>query len=162
MGCAGSRPHLLPSLSNNHINTPQKGFILFDSKTVEYLKANETEIKAKLKERCEQKLSKKNISGSKPFSLSNAKKSIFNNNNGDSSSNGLKSNKSNVSLAAATAGSTDAVLLTETVASLKENFINSAVDYVLKYALNDFDIENFKSSNHLSLKQIRKEIIKKN
>jgi hypothetical protein len=160
MGCAGSRPHLLPSLSNNHINTPQKGFILFDSKTVEYLKANETEIKAKLKERCDQKLSKKNIGGSKPFSLSNAKKSIFNNNNnGDSSSNGLKSNKSNVSLAA---GSTDAVLLTETVASLKENFINSAVDYVLKYALNDFDIENFKSSNHLSLKQIRKEIIKKN
>ena len=131
MGCAGSRPHLLPSLSNNHINTPQKGFILFDSKTVEYLKANETEIKAKLKERCDQKLSKKNIGGSKPFSLSNAKKSIFNNNNnGDSSSNGLKSNKSNVSLAA---GSTDAVLLTETVASLKENFINSAVDYVLKY-----------------------------
>lgn len=44
----------------------------------------------------------------------------------------------------------------------KENAIDSAVDYVLKYALNDFDIENFKSSNHLSMKQIRKDIMKKN
>ncbi len=40
--------------------------------------------------------------------------------------------------------------------------IDAAVDYVLKYALNDFDIENFKSSNHLSMKQIRKDIMKKN
>ena len=40
--------------------------------------------------------------------------------------------------------------------------IDAAVDYVLKYALNDFDIENFKSSNHLSMKQIRKDIVKKN
>ena len=36
------------------------------------------------------------------------------------------------------------------------------MDYVLKYAINDFDIEDFKSSNHLSMKQIRKDIMKKN
>jgi hypothetical protein len=34
MGCAGSKPHL-PSLSSNHINSPQKGFILFNAKTIE-------------------------------------------------------------------------------------------------------------------------------
>ena len=44
----------------------------------------------------------------------------------------------------------------------KASAIDAAVDYVLKYALNDFDIENFKSSNHLSMKQIRKDIMKKN
>ncbi len=45
---------------------------------------------------------------------------------------------------------------------MKMSAIDAAVDYVLKYALNDFDIENFKSSNHLSMKQIRKDIMKKN
>jgi hypothetical protein len=39
--------------------------------------------------------------------------------------------------------------------------VDAAVDYVLKYAINDFDIDNFKSSNQLSLKQIRKDILKK-
>ncbi len=57
MGCAGSRPNLLPNLSSNHnLSSPHKGFILFDSKTIEYLKVNELEIKQKLKERCELKL----------------------------------------------------------------------------------------------------------
>lgn len=158
MGCAGSRPHLLPSLSSHHSNSPQKGFILFDAKTIEYLRANETHIKQQLKQRCEQKLTyKHSTNGSKLSLLSNAKKTLLLSSQNSSlnsgtiseaSNIGLKSNKSNVSLS-------DDI-------TFKTNVINSAVDYVLKYALNDFDIENFKSSNHLSLKQIRKEIMKKN
>lgn len=133
MGCAGSKPHHLLSSSikdhHNH-NSPQKGFILFNAKTIEYLKANESDIKLKLVQRSEQKLLKykKQSTGEQQQLLPS-------------------------SVSSPTALNTDT--------KQKESYIEQAVDYVLKYAINDFDIENFKSSNHLSMKQIRKDIMKK-
>ena len=171
MGCAGSKPHL-PSLSSNHINSPQKGFILFNAKTIEYLSANETEIKSKLIQRCEAKLIKPaTISQSKSL-LGNAKRSLLpsSQSNQQMPPNGKDTNiaagaddslttskKSNLSLANSSLISTQF----GNEYKPKEFAIYSAVDYVLKYAINDFDIENFKSSNHLSMKQIRKDIMKK-
>lgn len=178
MGCAGSKPHL-PSLSSNHhhLNSPQKGFILFNAKTIEYLSANEVEIKTKLIQRCEAKLIKNmQQSSSSKSLLGNAKRTLLstshstqnaaNPNNtsvdesiANQSSNNVKSNKSNLSLANSTASSQQTAISNDL--KHKEFAIYSAVDYVLKYAINDFDIENFKSSNHLSMKQIRKDIMKK-
>jgi len=84
MGCAGSRPsQLIPSLGNHHhhphhMNSPQKGFILFNAKTIEYLQANELEIKEKLKKRCEVKLNKvlPQSTSSKSL-LNNAKRTLL-------------------------------------------------------------------------------------
>lgn len=148
MGCAGSKPHHLLSSSikdhhHHHANSPQKGFILFNAKTIEYLKANESEIKLKLVDRCDQKLLKSiPQSASSKSLLSNARRTLL-------SSSSQHSNMIDPSLPSSPSSS-------------KETSIDSAVDYVLKYAINDFDIENFKSSNHLSMKQIRKDIMKKN
>ena len=164
MGCAGSRPsHLIPSLGNHHhhhhhhTNSPQKGFILFNAKTIEYLQANEAEIKEKLKQRCEQKLTKliPQSSSSKSL-LGNAKRTLFTSNS--SSSSASHNNIEGVDVAAVSGEEP----ILDTNAAFKETAIASAVDYVLKYALYDFDIESFKASNHLSMKQIRKDIMKKN
>jgi hypothetical protein len=173
MGCAGSKPHL-PSLKNSHhnqhLNSPQKGFIVFDAKTIQYLIANESEIKSKLIKRCEGKLiktisqscsSKSLLSNSKRTNLvstsSNSENNDKTNSNQDIKDLTTGANKSNMSLA-------NSILSQQTIGNeykQKEFSIYSAVDYVLKYAINDFDIENFKSSNHLSMKQIRKDIMKK-
>ena len=127
MGCAGSRPsQLLPSLGSHHhhhhhMNSPQKGFILFNAKTIESLQANELEIKEKLRQRCEQKLTKFiPQSNSSKSLLNNAKRTLlFNNNNANSapaapaspeaaqangteqlkSTGGVKQTKSDVSIA---------------------------------------------------------------
>ena len=82
MGCAGSRPsQLIPNLGshhNHHTNSPHKGFILFNAKTIEYLQANEPEIKEKLKHRCEQKLAKVfQQSASSKSLLNNAKRTLL-------------------------------------------------------------------------------------
>jgi hypothetical protein len=186
MGCTGSKPHLLLSSTitthhhhhhlhhNTHANSPQKGFILFNEKTFEYLKENEASIKQKLMKRVEAKLAngpihdgKSTISGSSSISkalFSNAKRTLLPN---------LASHNNNVDPNVST--STEKTKVTDTIANLttsseassasclkfKDIAIDSAVDYVLKYAINDFDIDNFKSSNQLSLKQIRKDIMKK-
>lgn len=149
MGCTGSKPSLLLSGSSHHnhhhhhhtngngtINSPQKGFILFNSKTIDYLKANESDIKEKLKSRCKGKLNVGAATGKS--SLLNVKRNL------------LAANTS-ATLPVSNGGGTGADVAA----------IESAVDYVLKYAINDFDIENFKSSNQLSMKQIRKDIMKK-
>lgn len=91
MGCAGSRPsQLLPSLGNHHhhhhhhrhMDSPQKGFILFNAKTIEFLQANELDIKEKLKQRCEQKLTKAiPQSNSSKSLLNNAKRTLLFNSN---------------------------------------------------------------------------------
>jgi hypothetical protein len=170
MGCAGSRPNLLPNLSSNHnLSSPHKGFILFDSKTIEYLKVNELEIKQKLKERCELKLFKTGA-GSKSSLLRSAKRTLLSSsNNANNTINSSDVFTNNGTAAAEAANSSKSNKLNGSLSvdqneanSIKINMIVSAVEYVLKYALNDFDIENFKSSNQLSLKQIRKEIMKKN
>lgn len=120
MGCAGSRPsHLIQSFGNSHhhhhhhVNSPQKGFILFNAKTIEYLQANELEIKEKLRARCELKLTKAMPqSMSSKSLLSNAKRTLlFNNSTSGNSTagesvaedtnksiNGVKQNKSDASL----------------------------------------------------------------
>lgn len=94
MGCAGSRPsQLLPSLGNHHhhhhhrhTDSPQKGFILFNAKTIEFLQANELDIKEKLKQRCEQKLAKAiPQSNSSKSLLNNAKRTLLFNSNSASS-----------------------------------------------------------------------------
>ena len=151
MGCAGSKPHhlLASSMSNHHANSPQKGFILFNDKTIEYLNANELDIKKKLLQRCETRLNSNNSAktGSIPQSkslLSNAKRTLL------MSDSSKQNNKSDFTLSSNTEANTS-----------KELAIESAVEFVLKYAINDFDIDNFKSSNQLSMKQIRKDIMKK-
>jgi hypothetical protein len=179
MGCAGSKPHL-PSLSSNHINSPQKGFILFNAKTIEYLSANETDIKTKLIQRCEAKLIKTaTISQSKSL-LGNAKRSLLSSSQSNQQIPPSGSNSKDTSMVVVTAvDQQQDSTPTSKISNLslansssisaqlgneykpKEFAIYSAVDYVLKYAINDFDIENFKSSNHLSMKQIRKDIMKK-
>ncbi len=60
------------------MNSPQKGFILFNAKTIEYLQANELEIKEKLKKRCEVKLNKvlPQSTSSKSL-LNNAKRTLL-------------------------------------------------------------------------------------
>ena len=152
MGCAGSKPHhlLASSMSNHHANSPQKGFILFNDKTIEYLNANELDIKKKLLQRCETRLSSSTSAktGSIPQSkslLSNAKRTLL------MSDSSKQNNKSDFTLSANAGANTGS----------KELAIESAVEFVLKYAINDFDIDNFKSSNQLSMKQIRKDIMKK-
>ena len=82
MGCAGSKPHMLLSSAsggaNNNLNSPQKGFILFNAKTIEYLMANEADTKAKLVKRCQPKLLKAKMPASvSKSSLLGAKKSLF-------------------------------------------------------------------------------------
>lgn len=145
MGCAGSRPHTLLSLNSNTTNSPQKGFILFNSKTIEYLIANEAETKQKLIQRCEPKLLKSIVpTSSSKTSLVKAKKNILT----------TKTDTPPTEIV-------DIDISTTPTYKSKQSAIDAAVDYVLKYAINDFDIEDFKSSNHLSMKQIRKDIMKK-
>jgi len=158
MGCAGSKPHLLLSSNNHASNSPQKGFILFNANTIEYLKENEVDVKAKLIQRCENKLIKTIASSASSKSLlGNAKKSLFSsNNNSNTNANSDNNNKTDQPASGTTTTTT-----TTTNNDIKSKSIESAVDYVLKYAINDFDIEDFKSSNHLSMKQIRKDIMKK-
>lgn len=216
MGCAGSKPHhlLSSSISNHHhhhhhVNSPQKGFILFNANTIEYLKANEEEIKSKLIQRSKQKLIKSNgvgshVSSKSLFGTTKAKHLLTNNTTTSSLPNGkatlTTTSTDEPTTTAPVAESTttpvpapaEAEVATETPVvengttvapavvptqppvtngtlstkananEFKENAIENAVNYVLKYAINDFDIENFKSSNHLSMKQIRKDIMKKN
>jgi hypothetical protein len=128
---------------NHNLNSPQKGFILFNAKTIEYLIANEADVKQKLIQRCQPKLLK-------TIATNGLSKSV-------SLGNGAKK-----TLASASASETKTEeILDVTPKQNKEASIDAAVDYVLKYAINDFDIEDFKSSNHLSMKQIRKDIMKK-
>lgn len=172
MGCAGSKPHHLSSSSHHvhhHTNSPQKGFILFNARTIEYLKANESEIKAKLIERGEHKLLKAATmsggggGGTLGHSGNGHSKSLF----GTSKKAALLASASNdANKPAAAAESNGSSKPVETkfneANKFKKSAIESAADYVLTYAINDFDIDNFKSSNHLSMKQIRKDIMKKN
>jgi len=140
MGCTGSKPHLLLTSSNQSgtglAPSPQKGFILFNSKTLAYLRANENDIKPALAKRCVQKLSSNlGVTTNKSSSI-------------------LKSKKNLISSSTAAAGSTN-------VLDENKNVIEKAVAYVMNYALNEFDIDSFSRSNHLSMKQIRKDILKK-
>lgn len=199
MGCTGSKPHLLLSSTisshhnhsthhHHHHQSPQKGFILFNEKTFDYLKDNESEIKQKLIKRCEQKILTTSLDPKQQLLLmqaanassggtigtssisralfSNAKRSLLPSLNEDK----VKPNETvnTVSSVGATpttptnpANSSVVTTASPTNTKFKEMAIDAAVDYVLKYAINDFDIDNFKSSNHLSLKQIRKDIMKK-
>ncbi len=174
MGCAGSKPHMIAN-GNHHgnLNSPQKGFILFNAKTIEYLIANEADTKQKLIQRCQPKLLKApGITMSKSSSLSSGNSNGVKKNlltaatmtttmpevkNDDTTTNNLDVTNTNT-----TAVVTPATPNSNNNSSKhKEAAIDAAVDYVLKYAINDFDIEDFKSSNHLSMKQIRKDIMKK-
>jgi hypothetical protein len=174
MGCAGSKPHMIAN-GNHHgnLNSPQKGFILFNAKTIEYLIANEADTKQKLIQRCEPKLLKESsIPMSKSSSLSSgnsngAKKNLLTAvtmtttmpeaKNDDTTNNLDASNITNTAVTPTTPNN----IKNNSSSKYKEAAIDAAVDYVLKYAINDFDIEDFKSSNHLSMKQIRKDIMKK-
>ena len=109
MGCAGSKPHMLLSSSMNNHNSPQKGFILFNAKTIEYLIANEAEVKQKLVQRCQPKLLKTMPQSLSKSSLLGAKRSLLNTNTSSSLDNaetdkttkvgkGVKSNKSDATL----------------------------------------------------------------
>lgn len=143
-GCAPSKPSLL----NNHVNSPQKGFIIFNAKTIEFIKVHEHDLKTKIKEKCEQKL----------FSNKTLK---------------IKGKKLNINEAAAVVAaatsptateSDDNQLLNSTLNNYEKEVatLDMTIDLVLKYVVEDFDIDNFKSnSNHLSLKQIKKDILKK-
>ncbi|CAF0709788.1 unnamed protein product [Brachionus calyciflorus] len=164
MGCAGSKPHHLLSSTikehhPHHVNSPQKGFILFNAKTIEYLKANENEIRQKLVQRCELKISKSIGRSTSRSIINSARRTLLPNSNteiqvGNEDSKNLDIDKNTVTLPRNfNSSSSDS--------KIKIECIDAAVDYVLKYAINDFDIENFKSSNHLSMKQIRKDIMKK-
>jgi hypothetical protein len=143
-GCAPSKPSLL-----NHVNSPQKGFIIFNAKTIEFIKVHEHDLKIKIKEKCEQKL------------FSNKTLKI----------KGKKLNINEAAAAAATATSSptttesnDNQLLNSTLNNYEKEVatLDMTIDLVLKYVVEDFDIDNFKSnSNHLSLKQIKKDILKK-
>jgi hypothetical protein len=127
MGCAGSKPHA----NQNSVSSPQKGFIIFNEKTVEYIKANEADLRRVLKERCEHKLfAPATTTGT------NKKKSA------DESQQQQNQQP-----------------CVQSVDQAK--CLDAAIDSVLRYACNDFDIDNFRSSNHLSMKQIRKDIMKK-
>ena len=207
MGCTGSKPHLLLSSTlashhpHQHVNSPQKGFILFNEKTFDYLRENELEIKQKLRKRCETKLESAS-SGSKFSTLngtgslskalfSNAKRTLLpsllaavaaENNSSDRvkpqpqqqpNTPALTDAKTSNHLSNSAHESTSSPVESETTIptsassiiishmKFRDMAIDSAVDYVLAYAINDFDIDNFKSSNQLSLKQIRKDIMKK-
>jgi hypothetical protein len=174
MGCAGSKPHMIAN-GNHHgnLNSPQKGFILFNAKTIEYLIANEADTKQKLIQRCEPKLLKESsIPMSKSSSLSSGNSNGVKKNlltavtmtttmpeakNDDTTNNLDASNITNTAVTPTTPNNNK----NNSSSKYKEAAIDAAVDYVLKYAINDFDIEDFKSSNHLSMKQIRKDIMKK-
>jgi hypothetical protein len=43
----------IPSLLN-HVNSAQKGFIIFNAKKIEFIKVHDHDLKAKIKEKCEQ------------------------------------------------------------------------------------------------------------
>jgi hypothetical protein len=148
MGCAGSKPSLL-NHSANHANSPQKGFIIFNAKTIEYIKAHENELKLKIKEKCDQKLF-----ANKTIKLKNKKLKLEEQQQQQQHENGDT---------ASTSTAQDS-LLNSTLANHEKEVatVDLAIDLVLKYVAEDFDIENFKSNtNHLSLKQIKKDILKK-
>ena len=138
-GCAPSKPSLL-----NHVNSPQKGFIIFNAKTIEFIKVHEHDLKTKIKEKCEQKL----------FSNKTLK---------------IKGKKLNINEAAAVVAAEPTATANDQLLNVTLNnhekevaTLDMTIDLVLKYVVEDFDIENFKSnSNHLSLKQIKKDILKK-
>ena len=90
MGCAGSKPHsIIPSATSlhhphhHHVNSPQKGFILFNEKTIEYIKANENELRDIIKSRCEQKLfSNKTLKAKQAVAPTTSSAKVVINNNG--------------------------------------------------------------------------------
>jgi len=144
MGCTGSRPNFRSSLDQQYTNSSQPGFITFDTQTVEFIKANELDIKTKLKHRCEQKLLKKRLQSSsfKTSLINNAKRrsqAI------DTDLDSKITTRSNQSL-----NKTNAL-------EIKTQMIDLAVDHVLKYAVNDFKLDT-----HLSLEQLRQDIIRHN
>lgn len=139
MGCAGSKPSLL-NHSSNHVNSPQKGFIIFNAKTIEFIKVYETDLKQKIKEKCEQKL----------FACKTLK------------IKGKKLNLNELQEQTNDACQTLNTTLSNSNHEKELTTLDLTIDLVLKYVVEDFDIENFKSnSNHLSLKQIKKDILKK-
>lgn len=149
MGCTGSKPHLLltsgggsngggglGSNGNGLAPSPShKGLILFNSRTLAYLRAHQVEIGPALTKRCSQKLETAAI----PVSKSSI----------------LKPKKTSAAAAISTSASAPAPLADQ------QPLIGQAVDYVMHYALNEFDLSSFSRSNHLSMKQIRKDILKK-
>ena len=107
MGCQGSR------LSLDEQKRP--GYITFDEKTIQYIRTNETEIKSKLRERCEKNFAKRNLHHS------NSIKNILRRSR-HSEVNVLRLNKSNQSL------------------KDSNQLIGSVVDQVVKYAVNDYKV----------------------
>jgi len=147
MGCAGSKHnHILTSgASNGHLNSPQKGFILFNANTQEYIRAYESQLKTELRGRCEPKL--------------NAAESTR------TGAGSLRFKSAKVPSAKGTGdslGAANEALKKALAISDKElAIVDEAIDNVLKYALNEFDLETFKStSNQLSMKHIRKDIMR--
>jgi hypothetical protein len=173
MGCTGSKPMLLFSNNNNikskqpySINTTptatttlQKGFILFNAKTLEYLKANEVAVKQKLIDR-----SKKQLNNATTISqsistrsfMSSARQSILNSSFSNHHNVGNDKQLNNEPKL-----ENDSSEIDNNSRSYKDDAIEYCVAFVLNYALNDFDLNKFKASNQLSMKQIRKDIMKK-
>lgn len=154
MGCTGSKPHLLltigggGSANNGNANgnggglvasPSQKGFILFNPKTLVYLRANEHDIKSTLEKRCTQKLSNSTVGKSSSSILGKPKKSFL----------------------LSGTGATSVAASDEDSSKQTSALIEHAVAFVMNYALNEFDLNSFSRSNHLSMKQIRKDIMKK-
>jgi hypothetical protein len=150
MGCTGSKPSHLLLTSNAAANgntsstngsgmvaSPHKGVILFNSKTLAYLRANEADIRPLLVKRCAQKASTIQVNNKTSSSLLKSKKSVL-----PSSNQAAPIQAQNIN--------DDTNLAAE-----------RAVSYVMNYALNEFDINSFSRSNHLNMKQIRKDITKK-
>ena len=125
MGCQGSR-----NRQDDVSNRP--GYIAFDVKTIQYLKVNESEIKSKLRERCEQKLANK-----KQLTHSTSIRSVLRRSRLSTEDSDLKSSKSRQSL------------------KDSSQMVESVVDQVVKYAVNDY-----KLNTQMSVDQLVKDIIK--
>lgn len=170
MGCTGSKPHLLLSSSLNQntnggpIASPQKGFILFNSKTLAYLRAHENATKLALIKRCRQKLCNDtgaNATGAASNGQAQQQQPPLNKTSSllNSAKRTLLSGSSSAHTHPTSPKS--ATLNGVSPHDAKDPAIEQAVQYVMNYALSDFDIESFQRSNHLSMKQIRKDIMKK-
>lgn len=150
MGCTGSKPSHLLLTSNAAANgntgsangssgmvaSPHKGVILFNSKTLAYLRANEADIRPLLVKRCALKASTIQVANKTSSSLLKSKKSV------------LPSNQATP-------------IQAQNINDDTNLAAERAVSYVMNYALNEFDINSFSRSNHLNMKQIRKDITKK-
>ena len=145
MGCSGSRL----STTSNQLQQQQKHkqqhtqpqeqkndlLISFDSRTIEYIRKNQSEIASKLKTDCDKKLNQKHQSGSLSKLLKQTRRGSHQLDTSDS-----KIYRSNQSL--------------NEINDINQHLIELAVEQVINYAIN-----HYKLNTPMTIDQLKQEII---